>query len=262
MRHFAPFSRINRTRVVLAGVALAVIAMGAVTAPAGANHSWNGYHWARAQNPFTLKLTDHVDSTWDGYLAAVSSDWSASQVLDTAVVPSFTTSKCKAVAGRVEVCNRRYGRNGWLGISQIWISGTHITASTVRVNDTYFGLPQYNSAAARQSVMCMEVGHSLGLDHQDGVGDSCMDDLSYDWPNIVHPNAHDYAQLATIYSHLDATTTVARAARLGSTAVTAPRRVSRTLYVENLGNGRKLFTWVTWKSVQAAARASDRRPPL
>jgi len=56
-----------------------------------ANHSWNGYHWARTSNPFNLKLGDNVSSNWNSYLATTSSDWSASSVLNTSVVPGFVT---------------------------------------------------------------------------------------------------------------------------------------------------------------------------
>ena len=43
---------------------------------------------------------------------------------------------CKAVSGRVEVCNSHYGNTGWLGVAQIWVSGLHIQQGTVKLNDT------------------------------------------------------------------------------------------------------------------------------
>lgn len=245
----------------LVGVALALGTVVAAAAPAAANHSWGDYHWARSQNPFTMKVTDHVSTSWDAHLSAVSSDWSQSSVLDTSIVPSFATKRCKPVSGRIEACSGRYGNNGWLGISQIWISGSHIVQSTVRVNDTYFALPQYNRVDARQSVLCMEVGHSLGLDHQDGSRDSCMDDLSSDWPEIMHPNTHDYQQLEAIYSHTDGSATVAASRKNGNGGSGKARRVGRSLYVEELGKGRKLFTWVYWKDREASRQASDTTPP-
>lgn len=248
-------------RLILATAILGMGAMAFQVTPAAADHSWGNYHWARTSNPFTVKLTDHVTSAWNSHLSAVSSDWSNATVLDTSVVASFETKRCKAVSGRIEVCNGKYGKNGWLGLSQIWVSGGHITASTAKVNDTYFTLPQYNLPAARQSVLCMEIGHSLGLDHQDGAGDSCMDDLSYDWPKIMHPNTHDYAQLETIYSHTDSSSTLASSAQQPSGKKGTVKRLSKSLYVENLGGGRTLFTWVYWEGPAAAARASDTQPP-
>ena len=179
-----------------------------------ASHSWSNYHWARTSNPFGLKLGDNVNSTWDAYLTTTSSDWSTSSVLDTTIVAGGTsTRRCQPTAGRVEVCNGTYGHNGWLGVAQVWISaGSHIVQGTVKLNDSYFNMPAYNTTAWRNLVMCQEVGHTLGLDHQDEVFDNpnlgtCMDYTS-DPSTNQHPNAHDYEELQDIYAHLDATTTV------------------------------------------------------
>lgn len=45
-------------RVSLIPVALAAVA--SYTAITHASHSWNGYHWARTSNPFTLKLGNNL----------------------------------------------------------------------------------------------------------------------------------------------------------------------------------------------------------
>ena len=201
-----------------AGLLVAVFAMSVSAQDARAGHSWEGssgpYHWARTSNPFNLKLGDNVSSTWDGHLATASTDWSASSVLDTQVVTGSTNPKvCRPTAGRVEVCNAKYGSNGWLGIAQIWISGgEHITQGVVKLNDTYYNTPTYNTPAWRAFVVCQEIGHTFGLGHQDEDFDnpnlgSCMDYTSNPGTN-QHPNAHDYAELESIYGHLDSITTV------------------------------------------------------
>lgn len=189
----------------------AVIGSLVLAAPAAASHSWNGYHWGRTANPFTLKLGDNVSGVWDSHLAKVSSDWSTSQVLDTSVVAGGAKNKqCRPQSGRVEVCNGSYGFNGWLGLAQIWLSGGHIVQGSAKVNDTYFNTSTYNDANARQHVLCQEIGHTFGLDHQ--MAQSCMDDRNglFD-PRYVSPNAHDFEQLETIYAHLDASSTVSAA---------------------------------------------------
>ena len=226
---------------------LAVAATGlALASTAFATHSWGGYHWARTSNPFTLKLGSNVSSSWATYLSTTSSDWSVSSVLDTTIVTgSSVKRRCSAVSGRVEVCNGSYGNNGWLGIAQIWLSGGHITQGTVKVNDTYFNLAQYNTPAEKNHVMCQEVGHTFGLDHQSTSGASlgtCMD-YSSD-PSSQHPNTHDYEELGIIYAHLDSTTTIGAAA-------TGPgkgkaQKVRDDLWVEDLGNGVRRFTFVYW----------------
>src|SRR5829696_7397707 len=81
-----------------------------------ANHSWEGLHWARTSNPFTLKLGDNVTSTWDSVLRTTSTDWSKSTVLDTTIVAGQANPRnCRATSGRVEVCNSAYGQTTWLG---------------------------------------------------------------------------------------------------------------------------------------------------
>lgn len=236
-----------RRFILVALAATAVVAWGA--SPALANHSWGGYHWARTANPFTLKLGDNVNSSWDGFLVTASSDWSQSNVLDTTVVPGSARKNCRPTSGRVEVCNGSYGQNGWLGLAQIWLqSGTkHIVQGAVKVNDTYFSLPQYNYATEKQHVMCQETGHTLGLDHQDTSGislDTCMD-YYFNTSNLdtksTHPNTHDYDQLALIYQHLDSSTTVGAAAfsPFGSAVRTSK-------FVAKLSGGARLITYITW----------------
>jgi len=230
---------------------------------AGASHSWGNYHWARTSNPFTLKLGDNVNSTWDPILATTSSDWSASSVLDTVIVAGHVSSKslkrCPATSGMVEVCNTTYGNNGWLGVAQIWANGDHITQGTVKLNDTYFNTPTYNTTAWRNLVSCQEVGHTFGLDHQDEVFDNpnlntCMDYTNNPGSN-QHPNAHDYEQLELIYAHLDSTTTVTAApAGFANADVHAQvnwgEKVSdngkSALFVRDFGNRFKIFTFVIW----------------
>ena len=178
-----------------------------------ADHSWGGYHWARTSNPFTLKVGNNVSSAWDTHLNAAIADWSFSRVLDLEKVTGGTRPRqCKPTAGRLEVCNERYGNTGWLGIAQIWINGEHITQATTKLNDTYFNTSTYNKPAWRQLVTCQEIAHDFGLDHQDEDFDNpnlgtCMDYTNDPIPN-QHPNTHDYEELEIIYAHLDDTSTV------------------------------------------------------
>ena len=184
-----------------------------------ANHSWENYHWARAANPFTLNLADNLSSSWDTYLATATLDWNQSSVLDLNIIPgSQNPRRCRPTGGRVEICNYRYGNNGWLGIAQIWASGNHITQGVAKMNDSYFSKAYYNTPAWKRLVMCQEVAHVFGLDHQDENFDnpnlgSCMDYTSDPDgpPSNEHPNAHDYEELEAIYAHLDSFTTVATA---------------------------------------------------
>jgi hypothetical protein len=271
----------RRAILLAAGLALAMV----LPATVAADHSWGPpYHWARQSNPFTLKLGDNVTSAWDSYLATTSSDWSASSVLDTTIVSGSTNPRtCKATSGRVEVCNAKYGNNGWLGVAGIYITGgEHITKAYVKVNDTYFNTSTYNTPAWRNLVMCQEVGHTFGLDHQDenfsnaNLG-TCMDYTSDPSPN-QHPNAGDYDQLLCIYDpakngvtlttathsctgtgHLDSTTTVSSAPAAGAAAanghaadaawgtlVKVTNHGHGAWYMRDLGAGNLVLTHVFW----------------
>lgn len=251
--------------------ALLAVAIALAAGAAFADHAWGNYHWARTDNPFTLLAGDNVDGNWDGYLNGAIADWNKSTVLDLVKVAGGTRPKnCRPTAGRIEVCNARYGNNGWLGIAQIWITGgTHITQGITKLNDTYFATATYNTPAWRRLVACQEIAHDFGLDHQDENFDnpnlgSCMDYTSDPDgpPSNEHPNSHDYQMVESIYSHVDSIATVGAAAMHGSPAAMnqiefdGPRqwgRLMRTsrngrvqIYELDFGRGHKVVTHVFW----------------
>jgi len=236
-----------------------------------ADHSWGSYHWSRTSNPFILKLGDNVSGAWDSYLATASSVWnsptSSWPTMQSTTIVAGKASKprtCRPTSGRVEVCATTYGNNGWLGVASIWISGSHITAGTVKLNDTYYNTATYNTPAWRNLVMCQEIGHTFGLDHQDenfsnaNLG-TCMD-YTNDPSTNQHPNQHDYDMLETIYSaHLDAflsafsKTSPAAADDIDAsdpkewgTVVRKSSDGRSSLHERDLGKGKKLFTFVIW----------------
>ena len=254
-------NKIGPYRILLLMLILALAAF--PSSSASASHSWGNYHWARTSNPFTLKVGNNVNSTWLPYLDQAISDWSASTVLDLTKVTGGTRPKnCRPTAGRIEVCNASYGNNGWLGIAQIWASGDHITQAVAKMNDTYYNQAQYNTPAWRRLVMCQEIAHDFGLDHQDenfnnpNLG-TCMDYTSDPDgpPSNEHPNMHDYDQLKAIYSHLDSTSTIGTMptgfANADMHAVENwGEKVSdngkAAVYVRDFGNGNKVITHVFW----------------
>lgn len=261
---------------ILLGVAVVAVSLSGV---AYASHSWGKYHWNLSTeqtlaNP--LKLGDNLTTTgWDSSLVGASDDWNDS-VLKNAVVAG-TSANCDPTLGRVEVCNSAYGENGWLGIAQIWAyrgKDGHIAQGVVKVNDTYFNWPEYDSSAWRNFVMCQEVGHTFGLDHQDEIFantnlGTCMD-YTNDPDGTVfgqldnqHPNTHDYEMLEQIYAHVNSTSSGPgkgngkKPAGVGADidlnnpsewgqAIRQDGAGNNSLYRRNLGNGFDLITHVIW----------------
>lgn len=232
-------------------MALVAGSLGAFASPAAANHSWGSYHWGIESSPFTLQLDNNLTAGWQAIGSDSAVDWSVSTVLDAPLsLPKTDNKRCKASAGRVEVCNGKYGRNGWLGLAQIWLSSGHITQGTAKMNDTYLASSSY-SDTNRQHVLCQEVGHTFGLGHVDESGDdfnTCMDySRLLDNPS---PNGHDYEQLETIYAgHSDGSTTVASSSTQ-TTGSAEMRRVRDDVYVQDFGGGRKIYTFVFWADRQ------------
>ena len=193
-----------RTSAIVLGFAACAIA-----APAIASHSWNNYHWKRTTAEISPPVGDNVSAVWDSYLNVAIADWNQSTVINSPkVAGSSSPRQCRAVAGTIQVCNERYGQNGWLGIASIWLrSDGHISQGTTKLNDTYFNMAQYNTPSWRALVTCQEIGHDYGLGHQDenfstDNTNSCMDYTNLPAGN-EHPDAHDYQQLLSIYNHME-----------------------------------------------------------
>ena len=246
--HRMPIPRVRQAFTALLG---AFITLSLVSMPTLANHAWGSYHWQRTTTgPLTLDVVDNTTtgSGWSAYLDQTINEWDAgtlggaigawaigSRVTDLSYVsgnPTKDPKKCAPVVKTIQVCNADYGRNGWMGIAQIWTSGSHITQANAKLNDYYFtpswysGFPadeqQATLAADRLLVMCQEIAHGYGLDHQDeghyneNLG-SCMDYTAdpnggisngFDYGDTnEHPNQHDFEMLAHIYNHTDTVST-------------------------------------------------------
>lgn len=193
------------------GTTLLSMALSCMAVAAHASHSWGGYHWARTTSSFDLIVINSTTSDWDPYVAQATGDWSQSSVLNMVEDVSGSTSskvrrQCKGGSGKVRICNLEYGFTGWLGIAGISIdTNGHITTGYTKLNDSYFSASYYDNWDWKQAVTCQELGHDVGLAHQDEDFNnqplfSCMD---YQDPPYPYPNKHDYDELVTIYGHLD-----------------------------------------------------------
>lgn len=238
--------KMNRIAAAVLGVA--AVATAALTA--NASHSWSNYHWGTTVSPFTIQTIDSTvansNANWPALLRTAASQWSQSTELDLNVVQGATDSntrrKCPMAAGKIRVCNQSYGKNGWLGLASINISGSHITQGYSKMNDSYSSTWTSDPNEAPH-VMCQEIGHDLGLSHtsEDGsTQNTCMDYSRS--PTSTAPNQHDYDQLNTIYNHLDSSNTwVASSA---STATASQREMAGDVPLGvRVTKGRKFEVW-------------------
>ena len=261
----------------LTGFALATLVFSSATI---ADHSWGKYKWKPASVLLSLELGNNVDGNWDGYLSDASTDWNVSQYIDAMIMPGSTTGAvCNIESGNVQVCNADYGNTGWLGLAQIRISrGTTIVAGLAKLNDYYYSQEFYDTPEWRRMVMCQEIAHTFGLDHQDEIFGNdnlgtCMDYTDDPTKGGIyndHPNQHDYDQLETIYGggggssggsggggsggsggggcnpkspKCNATTAAGGHAEFGQLV---SGHGGTEIYERNVGGGRKVITFVTW----------------
>jgi hypothetical protein len=193
------------------------------SAAALASNTWGGYHWAddsgdHDNSDISLALVNHL-SEYNAQYGPVLDDWDQvanggkGPLLLTSISKTARPSACDgvatdaagiAIAGAIHVCNGPYTQNGWLGLARIWVdSNGHIEAGVVLMNDSYLLQPEsvYNNPVAWQHVLCQEIGHTFGLDHQKSPKkQSCMNDR---WgltnADFTGPNQHDFNTLNEIY---------------------------------------------------------------
>lgn len=213
----------------LAAVLLILVLIAAMiygTRPVDASHG-DDWTWATLNDPFTLTVVDATD--WD--LGALSL-WEASGVVRFNVVDGSGVDRqaCPFGApGQVVVCSADYGPTAWLGATSRQASTfngeTHMKYARVRLNDFYGGpAPEptprpsatprpdptpktckgkgnphcLKSDGSVQGLVCHEIGHALGLNHQND-NTSCMQSPG----GGNRPNAHDLDTLRLIYAGLD-----------------------------------------------------------
>ena len=188
------------------------LALALLLAPEAQAVQWGSYHWAGSA-PLSLDVYDNVATQYESSLELAVGpppkgvgSWEYTGVLDMTLHTGGTNTSCSPVSGHIEVCSGAYGATGWLGLTQIWtINGSEIVEATSKINDTYFQSAPYNSSDYlwRDKTLCHELGHSVGLDHQDNDPStnlmSCMDITNTLVDADRYPNSADYQTLQNMY---------------------------------------------------------------
>ncbi|MEK6829992.1 MAG: hypothetical protein AABY15_07790 [Nanoarchaeota archaeon] len=172
-----------------------------------AQHSWNNFHWADTNlNPTVLDKT--TSNLWKiNTVENATNEWTS---LGTPLKPTMLLSISKSSKGDITV-NEQFSVD-WLGLARVFIDENgHITKGEVKLNTTF--LEGYGNVVS-DHVLCQELGHILGLDHNRNQFDTCMNDCALmqtkeEWLNCLNylnsdkPNLHDTEQLNLIYNHTD-----------------------------------------------------------
>ncbi len=178
-----------------------------------------------------VKLSNNVSERWQVHLDVAIADWSQSNRLNLKKVSGTTNPRsCKFTLGQISVCSADFGPTDWvgLGIGIPW--NDHLITGYAIMNEYYFqdqshrGDENYavtnDTPAMRQSVMCQEIGHALGLlgryTHRDEDNENrnlgtCMDytfdpagTTAVQGPlNNEHPDAIDFNRLSKNHDHID-----------------------------------------------------------
>ena len=167
---------------------LALVLLAIPTAVLAA-HAWASFHWPSDSLSPTVK--DRTKSSLYDVPAAVA-EWSAG--------PSISpVSSNKKGAITVKEASSTF----WLVLARIFIDEDgHITKGEVLLNTRL--LASLGPAAA-DHVLCQELGHVLGLNHNRDSLNTCMNDTFDFLGSATSPDAHDFEQLALIYNHADET---------------------------------------------------------
>lgn len=253
-------------RRVVVGVVLGLL-MTTGFGHAGADHAYRAdgtgipLHWPKTGAEAQVVVVESVASTssydLDLPLRRANARWkNQSDVIFSSVEVGSVAGRqaCEFLPGKIRVCNFEHGTGGsWrnvVGLTSFFYNpeNGHISKAKVRLNDSYLegteqGFQYLDDPLARQEVLCHELGHALGLNHQ---ANSCLRsriEPALRW----YPNPHDYGQLETSY-HAGSGEGAARSAvdhkRHDEPHVDQTHQDNHVLSVRDAPNGEKEITFV------------------
>ena len=193
----------------------------------GTTNAENAVHWIKnTENYNAIVIDSTTDPEWSKLVYQYAAEWSKASgisiVVESEPLGLVSLAKnylgfedCPQEEGKIRVCNGEYS-DEWTGHAYIAADGTsnHITSGFILFNDDKFSrAPTHTKPgetlnfkeAYMRMVVCQEFGHIFGLDHDDEdlatTKGTCMDYSDDPYPNM-HPNAHDYEEIAAIYDHV------------------------------------------------------------
>jgi hypothetical protein len=159
----------------------------------------------------TVRINNALDPSYHSFFTTSIQNWeNATQFgvpdsirFDVSTIGPSSSACEDGIFGEIVVCNADYGQTKWVGIELSVTDGGNMLKSIVKINDYYLSRVP---AVYKQYTLCHEIGHSIGLEHQDenfynkGT-QSCMDYTAY-VQDSTQPNKIDYGKLTQLYGKL------------------------------------------------------------
>ena len=164
-------------------------------------------------------ITSIIDNEYSDYLYSALEDWSKSDMLSIETV-NLENNECSSAPiqyeGYINVVHDNLPWHQWIGLTTWEVDAdNYVSSALVRFNDhKLFNKDReaYTSnVASRQMAVCHELGHAVGLPHQDENENninsgSCMDYTTHPeggdgyGSSDLHPNIVDFEELDVAYA--------------------------------------------------------------
>ena len=168
------------------------------------------YRWPSATTTFNVDIPG-ADGKWNTAFEQAMGRWNAATIFefrirsDTFEDPCDTGDSENGVGFVIDVCGEAFGENT-LATAVSWARGTTTTQSNIHFNDAYswnvydgpYRTGSWTGVVDFRRVAVHELGHALGLNHEDDVPAIMVTSISRG-DTIVAPQADDIAGVDALY---------------------------------------------------------------
>ena len=168
------------------------------------------YRWPSATTTFNVDIPSD-DGLWNTAFEQAMGRWHAATIFDfrirrdTYEDPCDTRDQQNGVGFSDDVCGEAFSEDA-LAVALSWHRGDHLTESNIIFNNKYswnvydgpYAFGARNNIQDFRRVAVHELGHTMGLDHEDDV--PAIMATSAEWGNIIiAPTADDIAGIRALY---------------------------------------------------------------